>query len=523
MSAARPQGASPRYGGFSLGALSLALPLQCLREVQPCTALVPLPSAARCVIGGLTLRGLLVPVIDLRLELGLRAEPPAEPVVLVMVHDGQVLGLLADRITGVFEPSDGAGSQGIHCAAVQSGGTSMIMDAAVRRSDTGAQVSVLSPRALASLPGVPMVDDRQAQGLPDGAGAGPDAPAVDGRPVMLMRCGPVSLAIDALAVHATVAVADLEPSPLAWGHCRGVIAYGGQRIGALDLLALCGLGRLDDAVPRQAVILQSPPGLVALLIDEVLDIVTVPHAAVQSLPAFALPRPGLVSGGLPRSALPPGRATAGGNGASPCLLLDSAALVSCLEVTGLAATQVGLAVDAEAQPEAVAGARPDADALQARAPGRRNLITFAVGVEVATPIEQVSEILPLGDDWLAFDDHAPVLGLLASRGRTIPVVCLSRLLTGTPAAPAAGGTVLVVESDGDRVGFAVQALRAIESTDWEPQVRALAGRNTDDQRLEWPPRQLARVGSGSQERLLPLLLLQDVALAVRQRAHSHAD
>ena len=94
-------------GGFRLDDMELALPLTALREVQPFKQLSPLPCPNKAVVGGLNLRGVVIPVLDLRTMLGKQAEALFQPSVVIMVHEGHVLGLLSNGVSGVFEvPAD---------------------------------------------------------------------------------------------------------------------------------------------------------------------------------------------------------------------------------------------------------------------------------------------------------------------------------------------------------------------------------------------------------------------------------
>jgi purine-binding chemotaxis protein CheW len=123
-------------------------------------------------------------------------------------------------------------------------------------------------------------------------------------PVMLIRCGRIPLAIDAMAVHATLSDPRVEPSLLATGHCRGVIPYGGSFVPALDLLSWSGLGELAEDAWRQAFVVRLDAGMVAFLVEAVVDIVPIQPQQVIALPRFALPRPELFAGALSRQALP---------------------------------------------------------------------------------------------------------------------------------------------------------------------------------------------------------------------------
>lgn len=502
-------GGASGYGGFQLGALNLALPMTALREVVPRGALAALPCPARCVIGAISLRGVAVPVVDLRLALGQDASAVvAHPSVIIMVHEGRILGLLADGVTGVFD----GGRDGLR-RATAAGPAPALLAGSIQRDDDQTLVSVLSPAALAALPQVPMVDDPEPGRQPALHQAESAALSDASVPVMLMRCGRVPLAIDAMAVHATLSIAQIDTrSVLAMGDCRGVIDHAGLTIPVVDLLALCGLGRTADDDGGQAFVVRVGDGLVAFLVGEVVDVVRTQPGDVVRVPGFALPRAALFAGALPTAALPAEVVARTGTAATQFLLIDPDALRACPDVAGLAATNT--------RSDGTLGSAAAGFARAATpGPGRCSMITYALGGETATPIDQVAEILPYVPESSIFGGTGGLLGLVVNRGRSIPVMCLSAL-TGTPQAEVcAAASVLVVESDGELLGFAVPQLKAIELADWKDEPAATPGAEPAPTGSgPFNTRCLARVGSGDVERLLPVLDLQRLARTLQAQA-----
>jgi purine-binding chemotaxis protein CheW len=91
------------YGGFRLGGLHLAVPMDALREIVPCDTLVPLRGMAACIAGGIQRGPAVVPVVDLRSALGQPLGSAAGASVLLVAHEGELLGLLAHDVTGVMQ------------------------------------------------------------------------------------------------------------------------------------------------------------------------------------------------------------------------------------------------------------------------------------------------------------------------------------------------------------------------------------------------------------------------------------
>jgi purine-binding chemotaxis protein CheW len=502
------------FGGLRIGGLQLALPMSALREVVPCGRLERLPACAEGLLGAIDLRGVLVPVLDLRPLIGLQTEALDWPCVVLVVHDGLILGLLCEGVTGVFR-SEGRRLNRVTQEALMAG--------SLRRADDASLISVLSPAALLALPGLPHVEDPEPQRQRVHDGSVSNEPLASGLPMLLLLCGRVPLALPAMAVHATLPSPQVRASVLGGsGACLGVLEHAGEEVPVVDLPALCGLGRLErrEGVAQQAFLMRLETGLVAFLIDRVLDVVRVDDDAVMPVPVFALPRRELFEGGLAihalaeevRALLPPS--------VQQFLVLSPQGLQRHAGLQALAASGRPVAAlrGACATSEANGSGGSRAAAVALLAAGQRAMVTYQLGREVATPIDQIREILPFGCEIAVIEVGGAMLGLVAHRGRSIPVMCLSRLHGLPPPAVSPAVSVLVVEADdGEQLGFAVPMLRSIEPADWEPALPAL-GDNRDALAQAIHSRQLVQVGQGASRRMLQVVDLLRIARALQERA-----
>jgi len=99
-----PDDAGTRYLCVELGAEHYALPLLRVREIQAYVAPTPLPLMPPHVRGVANLHGDIVPVLDLRLRVGMPAQPYGRLAVTVFVTVGaQVAGLIVDSASRVLE------------------------------------------------------------------------------------------------------------------------------------------------------------------------------------------------------------------------------------------------------------------------------------------------------------------------------------------------------------------------------------------------------------------------------------
>lgn len=88
-----------------LGDDPYALPVERVREIVRLRPITPMPRVPEAVRGVLSLRGDIVQVIDLRRRLGLppdASDGPRRRIVVLGGEDGQMTGLLVDRVSEVL-------------------------------------------------------------------------------------------------------------------------------------------------------------------------------------------------------------------------------------------------------------------------------------------------------------------------------------------------------------------------------------------------------------------------------------
>jgi purine-binding chemotaxis protein CheW len=86
-----------------------AVPVERVREIVRLCPITPVPRMPAAVCGVLSLRGEIVQVIDLRLRLGLlpaSGQSPRRRIVVLHGEDGQMTGLLVDRVSEVMRLRD---------------------------------------------------------------------------------------------------------------------------------------------------------------------------------------------------------------------------------------------------------------------------------------------------------------------------------------------------------------------------------------------------------------------------------
>lgn len=89
---------------FWLGKQEFCVNIMSIREIRGWTLETPLPNTPSYVRGVINLRGVVLPIVDLANQLGLPSVEPTERHVIVVVQAGeQMVGLLVDAVSNIFE------------------------------------------------------------------------------------------------------------------------------------------------------------------------------------------------------------------------------------------------------------------------------------------------------------------------------------------------------------------------------------------------------------------------------------
>lgn len=94
---------------FRLAGQDFCIDIGFVREIRRWAPTTVLPHAPDYVKGVINLRGAVVTVVDLSARLGFgAADPSPRHVVIIAMHSGRVVGLLADLVSDIVTVSDGS-------------------------------------------------------------------------------------------------------------------------------------------------------------------------------------------------------------------------------------------------------------------------------------------------------------------------------------------------------------------------------------------------------------------------------
>ncbi|MDH4386177.1 MAG: chemotaxis protein CheW [Caulobacter sp.] len=89
---------------FEIGGQEYCIDVRSVREIRGWTTTTPMPQTPDYVLGVINLRGVIMPVLDLRSRLGLgRTEPSSRHVIVVIEQDTRTAGVLVDGVQETFQ------------------------------------------------------------------------------------------------------------------------------------------------------------------------------------------------------------------------------------------------------------------------------------------------------------------------------------------------------------------------------------------------------------------------------------
>lgn len=501
------------FGGFQLGELNMALPIECIREVVPLTQLHQLPCNNICILGGLDLRGVSIPVVDLRLHLQFTPQAPkSSACVVVVTHEQKLLGLVADRLRGLFFASE----EDIHPVSTASRLRS-VFGGSLRNVSQNTLCNLLDLDAIQQIEDLPMVADpiqNVTRSILPSDELTPTMPLDEGfqAPLMLMSSKGVGFAVDTLGVQTTLASPTLEAQDMAGDYFLGTLRLRGRIIPAIDLCRLAALSTEVDQRPTQAFLIQTPAGPVAYMVDKIAEMAQITPDGMGELPNLGLPHPELFAGVLPRADLSSTIQNKFEHIGGHLWVLNTHTLANLPEILALAKTFESQSRQLSTDPTLTAVARAGANgqANTNRWQGDVKLITYLLNGECGTRIDQIGEVVSFRPERFPAQEHQSLLGVMTLRGKTIPVYCLSRVIWGRPANLDKQSSIVVVEHQGQPHGFAVPRLRSIEMARSLPPVPVLSLSERMLHLTKQETRLTAEIKQGQETRMINLIDLQAV-------------
>ena len=477
---------------FALGGMSLAIPLDMVLEILRPPEVVKVPLGPPSLEGLARQRGVVLPVVSLRRILGLpdrtgadgmgadaagtgaRADMAAR--LVVVSHRGQPVGLLVDRMTGLFSveegritaaagaaQDEGAGEGGVEEAllagvirATPEQGGALILDVDPVIERQFADLGRLGGPGVSSLgeaprpaPAAVAAADEERLVVFDVSGQEYALPvAADEERLVVFDVSGQEYALPVAAVQEIVAVPQaVTRVPRVGAHLLGVTTLRDALVPLVDLRRLFRLA--DGAEPvhgARVVVVRTPEGLVGVLVDDVREILRTPRGRIDPVPPLLARETDFED-------------------IAGILRADGGRLISILSADRLFLRGAALGTGSPGTGAPGMGAQGEAmdrSAVESGARTQAFVVFRLAGAEYGLPVAAVQEVLRRPDAATPLP-NAPdfVRGVVTLRGGVLPLIDQRRLLRLPEAAEGAQARVVVIGTGAARAGLLVDGMAGI--------------------------------------------------------------
>lgn len=460
-----PAGHSPAEGqfvSFELAGEKFAVPMAPVQEIIRLPEVARLPLAPPALLGLANLRGRVLPLLSLRRLVGLPDLPQNDASRALVIHCGQALGFLVDRVCSVLHVEAGELQP---AAGIQSVVQADCLTGLIRRPGPDGRDDLLMVLDF------DLLVQRAFQAVQREAAARAEAPgreavpaatqgaAADGESASELRMVSFTVAGQeyALPIDDVQEIVQLPETvtalPQAPAHVRGVISLRQRLLPLVDLRSLFQLGTAAADAHQRIVVVSLPGcGPVGLVTDAVKEVLSVPRQHSDAVPEL-LTRDRQLAEFDAICRLDDGRRLVS--------VLSSARLIGLDAVRAASVFTQGLQADTSPAPDLEPAMQDTASPASVQ--DDLQLVIFRLGAEeFGVPIMAVQEIVRVPEQ-LTKVPRTPtfVEGVINLRGAVLPVIDQRSRLGLPPVARNDRQRIMVFTLGEQRTGFIVDSVAEV--------------------------------------------------------------
>lgn len=455
--------ADRQFVSFELAGEMFAVPMGPVQEIIRLPEVAQLPLAPAALLGLANLRGRVLPLMSLRRLLGLPDQDHGDSARALVIHCGQALGFLVDRVCSVLQVEDDQLEPARALGHVLQADS---LAGLIRRPSPQGQDELLMVLNFEHLVAQAFALTRRESSSPGTVGSGStalDSVAQAGLIDSELRL--VSFTVDAqeygVPIEEVQEIVQLPEQitvlPQAPAHMRGVITLRQRLLPLVDLRSLFGLGAQGHDEHQRIVVVALPGcGPVGLVTDAVKEVMSVPRQQASQMPELLM-RDGQLAEFDAICQLDQGRRLISVLSATRLLglqaLRDAAAATLALQDAPPPPTSGDRTMKLESS------ASPSASGLAED----MQLVVFRLGAEeFGVPIMCVQEIVRVPEQ-LTRVPRTPafVEGVINLRGVVLPVIDQRARLGLPPLARNDRQRIMVFAQGAQRTGFIVDAVAEV--------------------------------------------------------------
>lgn len=428
------------YGSFSLGGSEFALPVDSTKEVvnEP-DEYSSIPLAPSYLLGMFNLRGVIVPVVDLRKIFNVPDvdnDREEQNKIAIIEHGDLCIGLLFDATAEVFNNRD------VEVCWFESANDT-VQDLVVKgvfKMDEGRRiVQILDVYGILKLDKIPRTGKSRLSGQ------------FENKHGVRKQCiafviGESQCALDITSIKEIVDIEKIENKILASELCLGAIDIRGNTVPVVNFKKLLGYDdRVSDGTSYQessrVMVMKVEEELFGLLVDSVENIISYFEGELIPFPILGGNRKNIISGCIPLK-----------DDARNTIVLNHNSLFSNDEISSITKGHSHLFKDKTEDKQKNKKVTLD----------RKRLITFSLDTRFGLDINDVREVIDFPSDIIKTPNMSPhMCGMANLRGELISVIDTRALYDMKDSAFADNSKVLIFDIEGAKQGLVVDSVDSI--------------------------------------------------------------
>lgn len=395
-----------------------------------------MPLAPEYLKGLINLRGIIIPVLDLKNVLDLKGgNSVPEQKIAIICLDGNYVGLLFDKTGEVFRSS--SDEQNIFL----DDNDEAVVKGVFKKEDGKRIVQILDVGSIFCLKSLPKRTDANKHGNKAASNRGKRRQAIS------FLVGASKCSIEMSEIQEILMIKKVNESALAVGNCIGTFDLRGATVPIIDFAALLKYRETDSSAQattgdRRVVVMRIGKELFGLLVDKVDSIITFYDDDLKYFPVLVTERMEMVKGCISTI------------DKEDVLLLDERKILTDSEITEITHGHSKLYATKDA----------DSKNDKSKSNVRRTFITFSIEQEYAISISDVREIIDAPESLMTPPGMPPhYRGIANLRGEMVMVVDSRIMYRKKRQETENGGKILIFKTEDVHFGLLVDSVQSIIS------------------------------------------------------------
>jgi purine-binding chemotaxis protein CheW len=437
------------FGSFYIGTTEVAINVKAIHEVVNLPEkIIKMPLAPNFLLGVFNLRGLIIPIINLKALLKFEdCEVSSTQKIAIVDHEGAKVGLLFDSTSEILRVSQ----KDISDFSYSSENSHKVISGAIKLDSGNRILQIIDPFALVCIDNIPQIIDQQNKANQGRVHA--SSQHENRKKCISFSINEIKMGFEISGIHEIIKVPEIQQSAIQNELCIGMVNLRGQTVPVIDLAVLLGSQQAEDKRKlenKRIIVLKIEQELFGLLVDAVESINTYLVSEVMPIPLLSNTRSKIFLGCISFSDI------------GEIILLNYQEVLSNKEI--LEITQGHSKIYSSGFKEEVASKKNS---------NRQAYISFKLDHLFGVSIKDIREIINYSDEIISAPGMPSfVKGILNLRGRLITIIDTRLLYMMNPANTGTQNLkILIFDSGEERFGLIVDSVESILTVDEDKKMK----------------------------------------------------